>query len=191
MSQVNVVFLDVDGVLNHDRGYKLVTKDGLEKYIQIPGTYDKGIVTKNGYKGIEDQFVENLKQIVDSQENVQIVLSSDWKNDFTDDMQPVIKDGEPDAESVYLIEKLEQHGLHLAGKTSDKSSGIIVSSGRGAGIRQYLATHNVRNYVILDDWKYNDFTNELLSHFVHTDNTEGLTKTKAQKAIEILNCRFF
>ena len=35
------------------------------------------------------------------------------------------------------------------------------------------------------------FTGELLSHFVHTDRTEGLTKTKAQKAIEILNCRFF
>lgn len=34
-----IIFLDVDGVLNHDRGYKLVTIDGLEKYIQIPGTY--------------------------------------------------------------------------------------------------------------------------------------------------------
>lgn len=135
--------------------------------------------------------MENLKQIVDSQKNVQIILSSDWKNDFTDDMQPVIKDGKPDAESVYLVEKLEQHGLYLAGKTTDESSGIIASSGRGAGIRQYLMTHDVTNYVILDDWKFNDFTNELLSHFVHTNNTEGLTKTKTQKAIEILNCKIF
>lgn len=46
-----IIFLDVDGVLNHDSSYKLVTKDGLKKYIQIPGTYDKGIVTKKWLQG--------------------------------------------------------------------------------------------------------------------------------------------
>lgn len=63
-NKINIIFLDVDGVLNND------------------GTVER---TKTGFTFVEDRLLKRLKHIVDAT-NAKIVLSSDWRFDrFMDD----------------------------------------------------------------------------------------------------------
>lgn len=90
---MNIVFLDVDGVLNCDSTTNRV----------------------QGFIGVDPKKVELLKQIVDAT-NAEIVLTSTWKMDFYEDAPryPKIKN--------YLVKKLKDQGLSISGLTVDNWS---------------------------------------------------------------------
>lgn len=183
---MNIIFLDVDGVLNNRYSYEESEVDGKIKTIKVPGTYDKGILSPNKYTGIEDRFVEILKEIILAVPDTHVVLTSDWKNMFTDDFQidknnPNYKDGE------YLVERLASHGITILARTLDRSNGLDYSSRRGLGIKNYIKKHNVENYVILDDIPFVDFNEGLEYHFIRTSSYDGLTEENKNTAIDILN----
>ena len=111
------VFLDIDGVLN--------TKTTVEG-------------TPAGHTGIDDARVDILAKVVKKYGNVDIILTSDWKDLRSDN-----------ADFRYLISKLEKQGLKLAGKTTGNWSD------RGEGILRYLELHpEIDDFVILDDHKF-------------------------------------
>lgn len=108
------VFLDVDGVLN--------TRTTVE-------------LTPDYRTGVDGARVEILAKVIRMYDQVDIILSSDWKH------------MKPDSDNFcYLVSKLGEQGLTLAGKTTD------YWSNRGEGIMKYLEQHpEIDDFVILDD----------------------------------------
>lgn len=155
---MRVIFLDIDGVLNCDHTRQ-----------KIPGTT---------FHGIEDNKVDLLQRLVQTC-GAEIVLSSDWKIGW----EPIDKD-KNDSHANYLDMKLAQYGLAILDKTPDSNSRFS----RGQEIRQWLDEQdNVTDYVILDDERFGDFSdNKLGSHFVQTSWKDGLQKNNIRKAQKIL-----
>ena len=156
---MKVIFLDIDGVLNEENSRSRCC----------------------GYKGIDDKKVGNLAKIVKAT-GAEIVLISTWKDDWrkTDKRHQGMM-------ANYLDRKLAKQGLTVLDKTEsvDKSSGFHLS--RGEGILQYLSTHSVEKYVILDDYQFDYDGCGLTGNYVKTDNNNGgLTEELAHKAIGFL-----
>lgn len=144
---MNVIFLDIDGVLNCAK-----TKD------RVPGT--KLI-------GIDDAMVARLKQIADSAD-AKLVLTSSWK--LTDDDQ-----------LEYLNKKLQDHGLKIYDKTTDRVEN------RGYGILQWASHHDVDRWIVLDDEEFRDYRPfGITNHLVKTFWGYGLRDKETKKAIEML-----
>ena len=152
---MNVIFLDIDGVLN------------------CTTTQDKC----GNYVGIEDAKLSELKRIVEKT-GAKIVLISTWKQDWE-------KGKNRGFMADYLDEKFEAQGLFVYDKTKNKTEGIYLS--RGEGIIDYIISHNLQNYVILDDCQFDYDSCNITDKFVKTDLETGLTKALADKAIEILS----
>ena len=157
---MKVIFLDIDGVLNEEKSQSRCC----------------------GYRGIDDKKVENLASIVKAT-GAEIVLISTWKDDWrkTDKSHQGMM-------ANYLDRKLKKQGLIVLDKTEsiDKASAFHLS--RGEGILQYLSTHTVEKYVILDDYQFDYDGCGLTENYVKTDNNNGgLTEELLQKSIEILN----
>ena len=158
---MNVVFLDVDGVLNND-----TTK---EKTSDWSGTQ---------YTGIDDTLVQNLAELV-HKTGAQIVLTSSWKTLWdepgpNDEMNPMAK---------YLVLKLKKQGLHIADRTIDRDKGD-----RGYGIKRWLKRFpEVERWVVLDDQEFLDYEVEgILPHLIKTNFLYGLTEENVKEAIDFL-----
>ena len=155
---MKIVFLDIDGVLNCEGSRSRCA----------------------GYRGIDDKKAENLAQIVRAT-GAKIVLISTWKDGWrkTDKAHQGIL-------ANYLDKKLKKQGLVVFDKTRDFYGEECFS--RGEGISDYLESHAVENYVILDDYQFDYDSCGLTENYVKTDNYNGgLTEELAEKAIGILN----
>lgn len=166
---MDVIFLDIDGVLNDEETYK--TERGPE-----------------GYTGVDEKYIRNLKYLVNNT-GAEIVLSSDWRDEWH-------HNGEHGADMKYLLAKLGKYGLTIKDKTPGHVKGKGFS-GRGREIAEYLNSHpEVENYVILDDNDFFDFADApAKGHVVITvtpdpyggyDYESGLTKAFANEAVNIL-----
>lgn len=157
---MNVIFLDIDGVLNN--------------------VYSAS-KSKTGCKGIDDDKVYRLKQIVDATHS-QLILTSTWKTDWFPNTP--IEDLPIDGQ--YLVNKLSKFDLHILDKTDDKEWAL-----RGDGIVTWLHNHtNVTNFCILDDETFDYAEEELLPNFVKTkylDPLGGLQPEHVDQAIKILS----
>lgn len=162
------IFLDVDGVLN---------------------SADTEETSPEGYIGVDDPYIKNLKYIVDNT-NAEIILSSDWRSEW-----------HPDAchgdDILYLIKRLHDFGLEISDVTPPGSTKGDYLTGRGAEITAYLNAHSeITEYVILDDNSFRDFSlPKCKGHVVITveydpysgyDEARGLTNGMAKKAVKIL-----
>ena len=156
---MNVVFLDVDGVLNYS-GCR-------EKYGE--------------YLGVDNECVDRLAQIVFSvSPPAAIVLTSSWKELW--DNQP-IKSTEIDPMAKYLVEKLKAKGLHLTDRTEEKNPML-----RGLGIKGWIRkVGDIENWVVLDDEIFTDYESRgIIPHLVKTSFGVGLSDKGVEKAIKIL-----
>ena len=158
---INVVFLDVDGVLNCSS-----TKDVCVKYV-----------------GIEDEKVSLLKQIVDKS-GAKIVLVSTWKEWWF--KESFLKDKQ-DFLANYLDNKLSKQGLVIFDKTEDelfnRGDGILeyIHHLKWKGI-------NVDNFVVLDDEIFDYKRTRITKNLVQTSyNNGGLQRKHVGKALEKLN----
>ena len=158
---INVVFLDVDGVLNCSS-----TKDMCLRYV-----------------GIEDEKVSLLKQIVDKSK-AKIVLISTWKEWWFN--TSYLKDKQ-DFLANYLDMKLAKQGLSIYDKTEDelfnRGDGILeyIRHLSWKGI-------NVNNYVVLDDEIFDYKRTRITKNLVQTSyNNGGLQRKHVGKALEKLN----
>ncbi len=157
LTPAKVIFLDVDGVLND-----MNSKSRVSPMIV----------------GIDKAHVRLLKYIVD-QTGAGIVLTSTWKRDW----EPHRRSTEqPTHAGKYLANKLFDFGLKPIDKTKDHEED------RGDGIRLWLKEHpSVKNFVIIDDDVFPDYSGDLWPHTVFTFWQRGLRKEDADDAIKILN----
>ena len=124
-----------------------------------------------GFVGIDDEKVAKLRKIVEAT-GAQIVLSSSWKHDW----EPLDKDKQ-NKYGDYLDQKLN--------KTSEANSEC-----RGEGIVEWVGTHEVDSFIILDDEWFDFKELGLQSRVIKTefyDENGGLTDNHVELAIELLN----
>ncbi|MDD6423167.1 MAG: HAD domain-containing protein [Intestinibaculum porci] len=124
------------------------------------------VVEATGFIGVDTHNLLQLYRLV-KKSQATIVLSSTWQND------PLMFE--------YLKVKLHHYQMKIVDVTHEKT--IY----RGATIKKYILEHGITNYVILDDYPFEDFyTMRLDHHFVNTDFKYGLTSHDVTKALVIL-----
>lgn len=127
--------------------------------------------------GVESRCVKALRRIVEAT-GAKIVLTSTWKEEWWSQTGMITSD------FAYLMQELAKEGLSLFSKTEDDITH------RGAGICAWLNTHEVSDWVVLDDEVYIDFDHypSLMSRLIRTSyGGSGLTEELAARAIQILN----
>jgi hypothetical protein len=160
-SNMKVIFLDVDGVLNQG-----------------------AFLEANETQLIDRKNVAVLKEIIDKTKAL-IVLSSGWKLRFGDDMQPLTE------EACRLYNSLRESGITLFGKTPDFSTEDIrknsaFSKVKAKEIKAWLAMRNdVDSFIVLDDLDLND--KEINSRLIRINSITGLTGHDAARAVRMLN----
>ena len=127
----NIVFLDIDGVLNQCQ----------------PNCY------------IDSLCLKVLIKICKKTES-KVVLSSSWRVGFSNF-------GECSKEIQRLRDMLNEHGVEIIGRTSKLGN-------RNEEIQEYIKSHNVENYLIIDD-DIHEFGNVRPDNLLLTNYKSGLT----------------
>ena len=162
---MNIIFLDIDGVLNAEDDF------GQGK--------NNPHIGHN--RGISASKVKLLKEIVDAS-NASIVLVSSWKKRYIKYLN-----NKEDEVGEYLFNKLNEVGLSIYDTTSryDYDDG----KSRGVEIALWLIDHKneVDKYIVLDDDERIDYEKfDVLPHLVKTSPLTGLTKEIVDFAIKKL-----
>ena len=154
-----IVFLDIDGVLNR-------TKQSDDLY------YD---TFENNELPLNLDLVDNLKTLIESDENIKIVWSSDWgifnELKWKKWLNPRIW-----LESQFWLK--------------DKIIGITprkMSSEHYHNIKWWLDEHaEIKRYVILEDSYFPENWFGLEKHLIQIDSSKGFDKNELLKAMFIL-----
>lgn len=161
----NVVFLDIDGVLNSNFWNETHTKELSDGSL------------------IDDEKIGLLAELI-RRTDAQIILHSGWRFWFDDAGQPLRREAEK------LVELLAGAELTIAGFTPDLTSEEIrrtkkFSLVKADEILVWLRAHpDVNGWVVLDDLDLHHA--RIAQHQVKTDPAVGLTPEDVAKAEEIL-----
>lgn len=158
-SGCNVIFLDVDGVLNNQS-----TEDKIK-----------------GYAGIDDAKVQILRQMVDILD-AKIVLVSSWKGQW----YPYAKDRQ-DAFATILDHRLQQAGLVIVDKTADRRGAEMRGLGIIDWIRRQQ--DGVGKILILDDEPFDYRFCGLRRYLIQTafyDDNGGLTTAHIEQLRDMI-----
>ena len=156
---MKVIFLDIDGVLNHEKHYKwLIETDEPTPLQQV-----------YPYSEFNPESCKILNRIID-ETDAKIVLSSSWRLDGINRMNSLFK----------------HFGLPRIYDITPSLCGRFGSLCRGKEIDKWLSEHHeVTKYVILDD--DTDMEEYQLPFFIKTDPyKDGLNNDIANKVINIL-----
>ena len=165
------LFLDFDGVLNTTSYAKRLRKEGVDPFDEFGAMFGP-------------DAINNLRSIVE-QTGCKIVLSSTWRNEGVMRMQTLWKDRGLPGEIFSMTPIL------LSITYNDARNGELFTiperNSKALEIQAWLHRYAKQpyQYVILDD--ENVFFHSQQEHLVQTEEYEGLTFTKAQLAIEVLN----
>ncbi len=161
----NVVFLDIDGVLNSNFWFENNERE-----------------LSNGTL-IDNEKVKLLSSLIKTT-NAKIILHSGWRFWFDAELKPLRVEAEK------FVDMLSAEGLRLDGVTPDLTTEEIretkkFSLVKAAEILLWLAENNeVKNWVVLDDlYLHNE---EVDKRQIKTDPTVGLTLEDVKKAERIL-----
>ena len=160
----NVIFLDVDGVLNSkfwDDEHQREISEG--KYVDIEAVkLFSGLVKKTDAK---------------------VILHSGWRFWFDEEMKP------NRSEAEFFADAMKNEGVTISGVTPDLTTEEIrkakkFSLVKADEILQWLKENPTDNWLVIDDLDLHN--SEIESHQVKTDAEVGLTKEKKEKALSIL-----
>ena len=155
---MNIIFLDVDGVLN------------LKKYKkEIGSKFD------DPQYQIDPNAVAKLQQIV-AMTNAKIVISSTWRLAFLHSANSVEK--LQDCFALYGINDVVDFTPQIFG-----SDGTPLQSFRSDEINEWLVSRQNVNFVVLDDI---DMTSQFGERMILTHEEEGLQDHDVETAIQIL-----
>lgn len=156
---MNIIFLDIDGVLNTSH---FAMKDYKNKY--------------GGYLIIDPEKLIILKKICDLT-NSSVVLSTGWKFILDENLNPL------DVNGKFLLEMFNEYDIPLVGKTKtipkDLGDGKVLQFWKEYEIIDYLSNHPlVKHFCIIDDEEKG--LESLLDYLIKTkdyqmnENDEGL-----------------
>lgn len=157
---MNIIFLDIDGVLNSNFWEKEHQKE-----------------ISNGTL-IDVEKIELLSELT-SEFVAKIVLHSGWKYWFDENLRPLRLEAER------LQEMLGEYGLSIEAVTPDFASEEIKQNKKFSLIKAkeiltWIEEHPDSSWVVLDDL---DLHNEIVAeHQIMTDNSVGLTVEDIDKA---------
>ena len=160
----NIIFLDVDGVLNSkfwDNDHQREISEG--KYVDLAA-------------------VKLLGSLV-NRTDAKIILHSGWRFWFDESMNPL----KPAAE--FFVNAMASEGISISGVTPDLTTEEIrkakkFSLVKADEILTWLKENPSDNWVVLDDLDLNN--SEIENHQVKTDPEVGLTDHDVEKAIKVL-----
>ncbi|SHJ08030.1 HAD domain-containing protein [Pseudobutyrivibrio xylanivorans] len=160
----NVIFLDVDGVLNSkfwDDEHQREISDG--KYIDIDA-------------------VKLFSKLV-KKTDARVILHSGWRFWFDDEMKP------NRSEAEFFADVMEKEGVFISGVTPDLTTEEIrkakkFSLVKADEILQWLKENPTDNWLVIDDLDLHN--NEIASHQIKTDAEVGLTENDVEKALNLL-----
>lgn len=151
------LFLDIDGVLNHDKWYDS------KRMKELSPTF-----VRWEQECFDPECVQRVNRIL-KETGAELVVSSSWR-------------GDPELSEIF-----ESVGLPTDyAMTPVIDNNLEHYSCRGEEIEAFLKDNSCENYVILDDDR-DFTEEQLKNHFVHCSNKEGLTEEKTNQAIRILN----
>lgn len=171
---MNIIFLDIDGVLN-----------SIETYEKVKEAHNKGLTLNYGpcgtiYNLHDKNMVANLNRII-KETNAYIVLSSCWRYGLN-------SQGEIKA----LLNKILKIKGNVLGRTPIP---MFMSKTRAEEIQSWLdwslgfylyalneERKNVKFIILDDDEKFG----HLQKHLIKIDKYKGLTQNDSDKAIELL-----
>ncbi len=197
---MKIIFLDIDGVLNCEEGYR----SGECEYKVAPGFHYQGFYSPS--KHLINKLIEET--------GAKVVISSSWRKDGLHRMQEIWKAEGMSGEvidttpSLYLQKNGSIHfwNGHESKHPTPKIRGYSIPRGceieywlKDRGFHhinwsreeqdQYLIRSGIHNYVIIDD--DSDMLYGQRNNFVHVypspRNKEGFTQSHYQKASEILS----
>lgn len=186
---MKVIFLDIDGVLNHQKWYK--TRIEIKQ-----GTDNKDWSDRYPFYEFDPESVKVLNYIIENT-GAKVVISSTWRHGRTvSDLQHILNSVGFNGEIIDTTPSLNARiGKESAGYTVPRGCEIdwwLDNHGKFQRInwsqerqQEYIDKAEVKNYVILDD--DSDMLFSQREHFVQTSWEDGLTNEKANKVIEILN----
>ncbi|QFJ55082.1 HAD domain-containing protein [Pseudobutyrivibrio xylanivorans] len=160
----NVIFLDVDGVLNSkfwDNEHQREISEG--KYVDVDS-------------------VKLFSKLV-KKTDAKVILHSGWRFWFDDKMKP------NRAEARFFTDVLEKEGILISGVTPDLTTEEIrkakkFSLVKADEILQWLKDNPTDNWLVIDDLDLHN--SEITSHQVKTDAEVGLTENDVEKALDLL-----
>lgn len=161
---MKVIFLDIDGVLNHDQWY--VSKEYQSLYQNEDNELD-----------IDPKCAERINKICE-QTGAKIVITSDWRISWYGTLRRLERGG---INIEYVIDKTpELIWVNIPGLDRSRGAEIELWNNSNMDINQ--------NYVIIDD--RTDFKPGQQEHFIHINPYCGITDDDMNKAINILNANF-
>jgi hypothetical protein len=183
------LFLDIDGVLNHDEWFDSV------HYKRHQENWKKSM--------FDPECVARVNRILE-ETGARLVVSSSWRSMtdleeiFAGVALPTKFDRTPHADQLYPKEDPNDKYLNPIGSEWSGWDDLDIRYWRGSEIKYYLDRHPAGNYAILDD--DTDMLDEQLEHFIQTcgdkintpnlyinNEGSGLTDKVMNKAIDILN----
>lgn len=162
---MKIIFLDFDGVLNHEVFYGKRMEIGIDKYPTYP------------LSEIDPESVKNLNYIIEKTD-AKVVVSSVWRH------------GRTIQELQNILDQLGFKGEIIDVTPDFRSDNCL----RGNEILKWIKSNeellgksyaDFENYVILDD--DSDMLYWQRNNFIHVDRYVGLTITNTFVAIRILN----
>ena len=164
----NIIFLDVDGVLNSQIYYE--TSEKFANYRDNVSAKEHTIDQYHDSQ-IDDNSIGILNEICDNTNSV-IVVSSTWRNSWSSDK---IKN---------LQELFDRNGgtfkvIGITGYSSERIRGVEIYKWWEANKNDY------NNYVIIDD--DSDMLLWQQAHFFQTDAYSGITPNITYRIIRFLN----
>lgn len=162
---MNIIFLDIDGVLNSQNYIIKTHPKVLELYSNNNYSNNDELKLKRLMLDIDIKKLDILKDICNNTDSNVVIISA-WKNLGV---------------FPYVKNKLIEYGIPIIGITNDKNGN------RGEGIKNYIIENNINNFIVLDDEIFEDYDKEILNRLVKTSfYKNGLEEEHKVKAIKLL-----
>jgi hypothetical protein len=164
---MKIIFLDFDGVLNHEAFYEKRQQIGLEKYPTYPLSLCE----------IDPEGIKILNYII-GETGAKVVISSTWRHGRTiEELQNMLNYFEFQGDIIDITPSFDT-------RCSLRGNEILawVKNNEELLGKKY---HEFENYVIFDD--DSDMLYWQKDNFLHIDRWVGLTMKNAFDAIRILN----
>ena len=186
---MKIIFLDIDGVLNHQNWFSRRHKE----------VNQNDVVSHYPFYEFDPESVEQLNRIID-ETGAKVVVSSTWRLGRTITQLQEILD-----RVGFIGEVIDKTPNFHAKGTDNDGERIGYTIPRGCEIdwwldnkgkfqrinwsteeqQKYIDKSIVKNYIIIDD--DSDMLYNQREHFIHTSFMSGLTNELTDKAISILN----